>query len=161
MVLHSARAMPSISAAARPELELANPISSEMSVMRPSLLAGPDRRGPSERQSRLQRHRPVRGRPDLSRRQAGGSAHRRLRSSPRHGEADRRRPALGWRRQARRSVRRQGRCAGAACRARPRCGKAADRTRRAGLVSSRALRSDPSRAEERARLFRRIAPQSD
>ena len=56
--------------------------------------SGPGRRGAEERRSRLSRCRPVRSRPDFSRRPAGGSVHRRGRHAPRAGEAVRHRPAL-------------------------------------------------------------------
>ena len=54
-------------------LELANPISTEMSSMRPSLAGGPARERHAQPQSRLQRSGAVRSRSGLSRRQGGRS----------------------------------------------------------------------------------------
>ena len=91
-------------------LELANPISSEMSSMRPSLLPGLLAAVAAQPQPWLRRRRAVRGRPGLPRRRAGGSVHRclgrarwraQLTGSGRH---------WGGARQGGRPVRRQGRC---------------------------------------------------
>ena len=78
----------------QPELALANPIASDLSDMRPIAGAGPRRRGAEQCQSRLQRHRAVRGRPGVPRRPPGGPVHRRLRRAPRAGRKRRQRPPL-------------------------------------------------------------------
>ena len=80
-------------------LELANPISSEMSSMRPSLLPGLLVGRPAQPQPWLRRRRAVRGGAGLSGRRAQGSVHGRFRRACRRCRARRFRPALGGRRQ--------------------------------------------------------------
>ena len=141
----------------KPELALANPIAADLSDMRSSSHSRPDRGGAEERRSRLRRCRPVRSRPDISRRRAGRSIHRRGRRAPRAGQTLRHRPALVQARRRGRRLRCQSRCAHGADSGRRAGASAADRARRPAVASSRPLRNDPDRPAKRARPFRRVA----
>ena len=87
---------------------LANPISEDMKLMRPSLLPGPGRRRPAQRRPRRGQRPPVRNRPALSGRgrAADGRDHPHRRAQPAR--------LAGGQGAGLRSVRRQGRSAGAA-----------------------------------------------
>ena len=138
------------------ELEVANPIASDLSDMRPTLLAGPDRGGAGQCRSWLWRCRAVRGRAGVQGRPSAGSVHGGKRRPPRLCVVARSRPPLvGF--GAGRLVRRQGRCVRGARRCRRTDAGPSDRRGRPVLAASRALRHDPDRAAERARLFRRDA----
>ena len=96
-------------------LALANPIAADLSDMRPSLLPGLLEGGAAQRRPRLRRRRPVRGRPDASRRdEPEGQTIKAAAVRRGTARAGGRRPALGRRRGRGRRVRRQGRRAGAA-----------------------------------------------
>ena len=138
-------------------IRLANPISSEMTDMRPSLLPGllsaaraNANRG-FEDAALFEVGQIFRGE------QPGGSEQRRWRRPHRHRPDDRRRAALGRRGQGGGCLRRQGRRACRARGARARSGQAASRPQCAGLVSSRPLGHAPARPQDRACPFRRVA----
>ena len=141
----------------KPELALANPIAADLSDMRPSLIPGLVARGAAQRRPRLRRRRAVRGRADLPRRPAAGSAHRRERRAPRAGQGDRHRPALvGAGGEVDAFDAKADALAVLAAAGAPAAG-AAGGAGRAGLVPSRAQRHHPDRPAERARPFRRAA----
>ncbi len=139
----------------QPELALANPIASDLSDMRPSLLPGLVVAAQKNAD---------RGFADVAlfevgtgfpRRPAAGPAHRGRRRTPRARQGDRRRPSLVGAGGRGRRVRRQSRCARRA-RRRWRVGTgAAGRAGGAGLVPSRPLRHYPDRPAKRAWPFRR------
>ena len=136
-------------------LELANPISTEMSSMRPSLLPGLPLGRTAQPQSRLRGPRPVRGGTGLSRRRARGPVHRRVRRA-------RGRCAARWswaplvrRSPGGRSLRCQGRRGGTAGGAWFRRREGATDARRTGVVPSRPLRHAAARPQDRAGPFRR------
>ena len=138
-------------------LELANPISSEMSSMRPSLLPGLLDCGQAQPQPRLCRCRAVRAGAGLSRRGAGGSVRRRRRHPRRNRQASGQRPSLGRHCRRGRRVRCQGRRRRRTGGARLRSREGADHARRTRLVPSGPLGRAPARAEGRARALRRAA----
>ena len=135
----------------QPELKLANPISSELSDMRPSLL--PNLIAAAGRNM-------ARGFADLGLFEVGQAyAGDRMKDETLRAAGIRRGLAVprNWQGQSRacRCLRRQGRCAG-----RARCGRCGgrqppDRGRGAGLVSSRPLRHHPDGPAEQARDIRR------
>ena len=148
--------MPSCSAAAQTALKLANPIAADMSDMRPSLLPGLI--------AAAQRN-ADKGIGDVALFEVSGTyegdgadQQRRVAAGVRRGTAKLEGSGRHWAGNAGtgRRVRRQGRCDRRA-RSLRRAGRpAADRGRRPGLVSSRPLRHDQARAEDRARHIRRI-----
>ena len=79
----------------KPELALANPIAAELSDMRPSLMPGLIAAAQRNADRGFPDVGPVRSRPDFPRRPARGSVHRRVRHSPRAGEAVRLSAAIG------------------------------------------------------------------
>ncbi len=117
--------------------------------------AGPDRRRAAQCRPRPARRRFVRGRPDLSRGGRDGPAHERRRCPARHGQAWRCWPPLVGAGSARRRVRRQSRCSGAARRARRARAQFSDRCKRTCLGSSRPLGCVSIRPQEDNRAFRR------
>ncbi len=139
-------------------LELANPISTEMSSMRPSLLPG--------LLAAVQRNR-NRGFADLALFEVG-QAYRGdapedqyiAASGVRAGATslDRRRPTLGGTCAGGGPLRGQGGCGSAPGRARLRCLQGAGGARSACLVPSRPLRDAPARSQDRACPFRRASP---
>ncbi len=141
----------------KPELALANPIAADLSDMRPSLIPGLIAAAQKNADRGLPRRRPVRSRPDISRRRASGSGYRRGRRAPRAGKTVRHRPALDQARRRGRRVRCQSRRTDGADSSRRAGASTANRARRPAVVSSRALRHHPDRPAKRARPFRRIA----
>ena len=117
-------------------LELANPISSEMSSMRPSLLPGLLDCGQAQPQPRLCRCRAVRAGAGLSRRGAGGSVRRRRRHPRRNRQAGGQRPSLGRHCRRGRRVRCQGRrrCRAGRARLRSRARRRSRATHRPGII---------------------------
>ncbi len=138
-------------------LALANPIASELSDMRPSLIAGLVAAAQKNADRGSNDVALFEVGPDIQRRYAGGSVYRRQRRAPRAGKTGRQWPSLVERRNSRRCLRCQGRCF-----RRARSGRRADagvagRPRRPGVVSSRPQRHHPDRPAERARSFWRVA----
>ncbi len=142
----------------QPELALANPIASDLSDMRPSLIPGLVAAPQRNADRGLAGCRPVRSRPDLQGRPAGGSVHRCRRLC---AMACRAAPALAapGRKTAVRptSFDAKADALAAARRRRRTDAGTADRARWSGMVSSGPLRRDPDGTEERIRLLRRIA----
>ena len=140
----------------QPELALANPIASDLSDMRPSLLPGLVAAAQANSDRGFAGCGAVRGRPDLQGRPSGGPVRRRIGRSPRLCLVEGHRTALVRLGDGRRAGR-QGRCVrGAVGRRRADAG-AADRARRTRLAASRTFRHHPDRPAERPRLFRRAA----
>ena len=139
-------------------LELANPISTEMTSMRPSLLPG--------LLAAVQRNR-NRGAADVGLFEVGqayrgdgpnGPVHRRLWRACWRCGAGRIGPALDRRRARSRTVRCQGRCLRGAGRSGLRRRQGAGDARCAGLVPSRPLGSTQARPQDHAGAFRRGPP---
>jgi hypothetical protein len=131
---------------------LENPISSEMSHMRPDLLPGLLQAAARNQARGIHGSRAVRGRPRLPRWRAGRGA------SSGSGAFSSATPARGpaWRAPCRRCLRRQGGCRGGAVGHR-RAREGADPARRARLVAPGSARPDLPWAEEGAGHLRRAA----
>ena len=127
-------------------LRLANPISSEMTDMRPSLLPGLIAAARANANRGFAGRGAFRSRPDLCRRETRRSKQRRERRQNGHREIDRRRPALGRRREGGRCFRRQGRCPKRARSPRSCCRHGADHAQYAGLVSPGPVRGFAARS---------------
>ncbi len=140
----------------QPELALANPIASDLSDMRPSLLPGLVAGGAGEFRSRLSRRGTVRSRPGIQGRPSGGPVRRRLGRAPRLCVGEGHGPELVRLGHGRRARRQGGRVRGAVGRRRADAG-AADRARRPRLAASRTFRHHPDRTAEHPGLFRRTA----
>ena len=138
-------------------LRLANPISSEMTDMRPSLLPGLIAAARANANRGFAGRGAFRSRPDLCGRETRRSKQRRERRQNGRREIDRRRPALGRRREGRRCFRRQGRRPKRARSPRSCRRHGADHAQCAGLVSPGPVRGFAARSEDRARPFRRVA----
>ncbi len=136
----------------REATRLENPISSEMSHLRPDLLPGPAAGRRPQSGPRLPRPRALRGRPGLCRRRAGRAGAPRVRGPHRRDRATgrSRQPPAG------RFPRCPRRCRGGA-RGDRRAGQARDPARRAGMVPSRPFGCDHSGPEDRSRSLRRTS----